>query len=280
MVFILRKLTVFFTAFFFVFSSIALSSERAMGTMREGEKKIFLINKLLEKAKKGDTQSQLRLAEQLASFSLPEYDHMAFRWVDIAAHSGDVDAQYLLGVFYLEGIGVEIDYLKAYQLFYSLSKKNNVLAQCKLAQMYYEGTGGIRDKKLGRKWIMEAAESGLPQADFLIKKWVKDDIVLTEEDFATTEGEEYLNAWMVYATKYESPYAYYYYGVVNFYGWGDKDQDIQEGIKYLKKAAQLKYFPAVQELNKIYAYEGFMYYDGDKATKNGLDNELTETQAY
>ncbi|MDR0611192.1 MAG: hypothetical protein LBG58_13865 [Planctomycetaceae bacterium] len=75
------------------------------------------------------------------------------------ANSGDTDAQFALGWFYLKGFGgPKKDAETAVTWFRKAAEKNNPYAQYKLAKCYEEGTGVIKDQTEANKWFLKAAE--------------------------------------------------------------------------------------------------------------------------
>ena len=57
------------------------------------------------------------------------------------AINGDVDAQYDLGLMYMEAIGTDKNYFKAFEWFYKAAQNGDIQAQRNLAIMYANGLG-------------------------------------------------------------------------------------------------------------------------------------------
>lgn len=69
-----------------------------------------------------------------------------------------------LGVNYLNGTGVTLDYKKAYSLFKEAADKGSARAQNNIGVMYANGYGIPKDYKQAAFWYQKAAEQGLVQA--------------------------------------------------------------------------------------------------------------------
>lgn len=87
-------------------------------------------------------------------------------WLEQRAKSGDVIAQYRLGVLYALGQGVQQDYQHAAQLFKTSAEGGVAEAQYNIAVMYGEGLGIGRDPTLAVQWYQKAAAQGNANAAF------------------------------------------------------------------------------------------------------------------
>lgn len=78
-----------------------------------------------------------------------------------AAKTGDAEAQHLLGLLLVEGIGVSKDENAAAQLYTDAAAKGNAGAMNNLGVMYSQGKGGLGQRDdLAVVWYRKAAESG------------------------------------------------------------------------------------------------------------------------
>lgn len=127
-----------------------------------------------KEAKKGSHEAQLNLAKALMQFSIPQYDKAAFYWATQSASRGNEEAKYLLGQFYYEGIGIPVNYDKAFEIFNDMALSGHSLSQYRLGKMYCEGHGIEQDDYLGKKWIMSAAEQGVEEAQTMVEIWEKE----------------------------------------------------------------------------------------------------------
>ena len=69
-------------------------------------------------------------------------------------------AQNNLGHMYYEGLGVEVDYKKAFELYTLAAEGGNATAQTAIGWMYYLGLGTDKDDEKSAKWTLEAAKQG------------------------------------------------------------------------------------------------------------------------
>ncbi|HEY9197716.1 MAG TPA: SPOR domain-containing protein [Gammaproteobacteria bacterium] len=82
------------------------------------------------------------------------------------AESGNVDAQFALGVIYNDGMGMEQDYLEANYWFLRAAEQNLPAAQYNLGNAYKNGTGMTTDPKMAVLWWRKAAEQDFGPAQF------------------------------------------------------------------------------------------------------------------
>lgn len=85
-----------------------------------------------------------------------------------AAEAGVPEAQYNLGVCYLNGQGVEADASIANSWFERAAKEGWVDAQFKLAYSYATGRGIKKDLELAHRWCLAAAEQGDTECQFIV----------------------------------------------------------------------------------------------------------------
>ena len=86
----------------------------------------------------------------------------AVQWKELAANSGNVDAQYFIGLCLREGYyGVEKDLTESFNYFKMAAEKGHQEAQKELSVAFNNGIGTAIDKKNGKKW-QNAAKDRLP----------------------------------------------------------------------------------------------------------------------
>ena len=138
---------------------IANSFSEAVNKLDIGsEKEAF--KSLSTLAKNGNVDSQTLLGEMYLDGIGTELDfEKAFFWLSKAAKS-DVEAQYLLGFMYENGLHVDHNNVKALSFYESSAQKGGLLAQFNVAMMYKEGKGGIKkDMNKAMMWLEKASLS-------------------------------------------------------------------------------------------------------------------------
>jgi len=110
--------------------------------------------------------------EKLSNYSLgvKAYTEGEFRrafdaW-SLGAYEGNSEAQYNLGVLYLEGHGVERNIEQAREWFMRAAEKSHVEAQYNLGHMSLSGMGVKKNVQAALLWWKLAAEGGYAQAQF------------------------------------------------------------------------------------------------------------------
>ena len=81
-----------------------------------------------------------------------------------AATLNNAQAQYHLGMMYLNGDGVKKDFKKSSKWFHKAANQNHAHAQCELGYAYYKGHGVKGDFATGFAWFMVSAENGSKKA--------------------------------------------------------------------------------------------------------------------
>ncbi|MGP0565789.1 MULTISPECIES: tetratricopeptide repeat protein [unclassified Nitrospina] len=94
-------------------------------------------------------------------------------WMPLA-WSGNADAQYQLGILYLNGQGVPLDTKKAAKWFLASALQGDVGAQYFLAELYRKGLGVDRDLEIAAAWYRKAAEQDYPDAQYRLGTWYAD----------------------------------------------------------------------------------------------------------
>ena len=93
-----------------------------------------------------------------------------FRKELASAGNGNHESQYKIGNMYTEGIGTNIDLVKAAEAFELSAQQGNAKAEYKLGLIHYEGTGVKTNKKAAYKWFKQAAEKSYPAAQYYLGK--------------------------------------------------------------------------------------------------------------
>lgn len=82
------------------------------------------------------------------------------------AESGNVEAQFGLGVIYNDGMGVEQDYAEANYWFLRAAEQGMAAAQYNLGNAYKNGTGMAPDPQMAVRWWRKAADQDFGPAQF------------------------------------------------------------------------------------------------------------------
>ena len=82
------------------------------------------------------------------------------------AMAGDVDAQFNLGVMYVNGYGVRQDYVKVREWYEKAAAQGNARAQFNLGNLYVNGEGVRQDYVKAREWYEKSAAQGSAEAQF------------------------------------------------------------------------------------------------------------------
>ena len=83
---------------------------------------------------------------------------------------GDSDAEYNLGMIYLNGEGIAIDSTEAIKWFKLSSAQNNMKADYQLALCLEKGIGISKDKNLAMYYYQKAADAGHRKAKEKVSK--------------------------------------------------------------------------------------------------------------
>jgi len=83
-----------------------------------------------------------------------------------AAEQGDAGAQFILGLMYATGQGVQKDYQQAVKWYRQAAEQGFAEAQSNLGVMYKNGQGVPQDYKEAIKWWERAAGQGIADAQF------------------------------------------------------------------------------------------------------------------
>lgn len=89
----------------------------------------------------------------------------ASQWLSLAAERGDVNAQYYLGILYMDGLGVQQDYSIALRLLLLAIKQGCTVAQTDIGYLFLQ-PGQHQDFIEARKWFLLAADNKDTMAQF------------------------------------------------------------------------------------------------------------------
>lgn len=168
----------------------------------------------------------------------------AVKWYTKAAEQGYAEAQNDLGYYY------EFDELnpkKAVEWYTKAAEQGLPMAQCNLGICYENGDGVEKNLEETVKWYTKAANQEYAKAQYLLGK-------AYDKGEGVAKNDSEAMKWYLKAVKNNYPQAAYYYGAMLLAGDKQKGvtKNIPEGVKYLRKAADLKNLDAIQALVGAY----------------------------
>jgi hypothetical protein len=105
----------------------------------------------------------------LAQQSLEEQEFLeAAKKIKQLAEQGHVQAQLRLGMLYVSGKGVQLNYVIAAQWFAKAAAQKVAEAQSYLGWLYANGYGVEQNDKLAGNYYLQAAEEGLAKDQYLV----------------------------------------------------------------------------------------------------------------
>lgn len=201
----------------------------------------------------------------------------AVKWYTKAAEQGNADAQNDLGYCYEFGEGVDKNLKEAVKWYTKAAEQGLPLAQCNLGACYENGDWVEKNLEEAVKWYTKAANQGYAKAQYYLGKAYDNGEGVAKNDSEAMK-------WYLKAVKNNYPQAAYYYGGMLLEGNKQKGitKNIPEGVKYLRKAADLKNLDAINSLvgayyskmtgendfgiSKYLSYANIMYIDNQLVT--------------
>jgi TPR repeat protein len=105
------------------------------------------------------------LDDGLAAYTAGDYQRAFDAWKPLA-EAGDADAQYNIGLLYMNGQGVAKNSRFARQLFMAAAEQGQPDAQYNLGLMYYQGNTVFRSNKDAFTWWQKAAAQNHAPAQY------------------------------------------------------------------------------------------------------------------
>jgi TPR repeat protein len=96
-----------------------------------------------------------------------------YNLVKQSAEAGDLESEFILGLLYSEGYGVEKNSEKAIYWLRAAATQQHGYAQCTFGYMLFLGWGGWgaeKDEKQGMAWLEDSAKNGNQMAKAAIEK--------------------------------------------------------------------------------------------------------------
>jgi len=102
----------------------------------------------------------MNLASGISAFEAKEFAK-AFKFLSPLAEDGNAQAQYRLAVMYQNGLGHVRNDMMAFKWMRAAAEQGEALAQHGLGFMYMQGECVPKNEKLAAEWFRRAAEQGL-----------------------------------------------------------------------------------------------------------------------
>ena len=171
----------------------------------------------------------------------------AVKWYTKAAEQGYTEAQNDLGYCYEFGEGVDKNLKEAVKWYTKAAEQGLPLAQCNLGACYENGDWVEKNLEEAVKWYTKAANQGYAKAQYYLGK-------AYDKGEGVAKNDSEAMKWYLKAVKNNYPQAAYYYGGMLLNGNKQKGitKNIPEGVKYLRKAADLKNLDAINSLVGAY----------------------------
>ena len=192
---------------------------------------------LLERAERGDVEAMFRLGIRYDQENGERDIVEAVKWYKKAAGLGHRDAQHVLGVLYVTGDGVPIDFAEAEKWLLKSAEQGNTAAQHDLALMYRNQKN---DHEASLKWLLKSAEAGNVAAQLQMSKVYGLGIGV---DVSPQDAFK----WCERAANQGDALAQYNLGVYYYNGDGVA-RDREKAIEWLKKADAQGYESAKRAL--------------------------------
>ena len=155
-----------------------------------------------------------------------------------AADEGHLESIYSLGLCYANGRGTEQDPDTAYKLLAYAVDNGHVLAAKKLGEYLYWGECLPKDKAKGFQYLKYAADNG----DAYSMAIVGEDYIRgvgAYEGWGPAKDQDLGREYLEKSCELDSPYGLFLVGNKYKYGFDGFPENLEYGVKLLKKAAEL-----------------------------------------
>lgn len=115
------------------------------------------------------------------SYIPDESDKAAVAWLEESAKRGHGNAEYLLGIFYWNGIAVPADKTKGFELIRRAAMHGVPNAQYHLAMIYELGLERPADPQSANEWLQRAMDNGNTDAAFILAMKYADGIDMPKD---------------------------------------------------------------------------------------------------
>jgi TPR repeat protein len=208
-------------------------------------------------AENGDAEAQYTLGMMFLNGDYTE----AAKWLRKAAEQGIAEAQFNLGVMYYKGQGIPLDYAEAENWLRKAAEQGHAEAQFKLGEAYITVPGIPQDKAEAVKWYRKAAEQGHAAAQSTLGLLYR---------VGSSVPQDFAEALKWTRKSAEQGYALGQYSLGQMYDNGvGVPQDKAEAVKWYRNAADQGYNVAQMALGHYYEVEAtpqdyitaYMWYD-------------------
>ncbi|RHZ64741.1 hypothetical protein Glove_320g194 [Diversispora epigaea] len=178
-----------------------------------------------------------------------------------------------LAYMYLDGLGVEKDTKKAFQIFYKLAAKGSLLALNPIAYCYDEGIGVEKNEEKAFELYLKSAEKGSLAAQNNVRVCYECGIGITKDE---AKGFQ----WIIKSAVAGNIDAMYNAGCFYNNGIG-VDKDEKEAFKWFLKAAEKGFSLSQHYLGKYFKYGYGTNVDQKKAFewfKKAAENDHADSQ--
>lgn len=221
------------------------------------------ISEVQEAAERGDPQAQFSLGLWYLQDTGGKKDaEQARRWWLKAAEQGHVKAQTNIGVMYERGEGVAKDDQQALAWYRKSAEQGYAPAQLNIGMNYLNGRGVPQDDKQAVTWFRKSAEQGNPQAQYNLG-WM----------YSLGRGvekneEKAFEFWSKSANQNEVR-AQFNLGIIYEEGHG-VPKNVKQAAYWYKKAAELGDTKARTKLEQLDKVNGSLKHDGTPTTDSTL----------
>ena len=104
----------------------------------------------------------LRLAEY---FNMKNEEAASAMWYQKAADMGSAEAYFQLGLYYMQGYGVEKNLTRAFKETMQAARRGNASAQFNIASFYKHGIGTQPNKEQALYWYQQSVKNNPSHAE-------------------------------------------------------------------------------------------------------------------
>lgn len=229
------------------------------------------------KAEQGDPEAQYMLGVAFINgMETPRNYSEALEWITKAANQGSADAQSELGRIYRAGEVITVDHDRSTYWFSKAAKSGNAQAQYELGRLYQQGLIVPRDLKKSRQWFERASLNGHSAAQYEFAE------ILITENLPQSKDNPDAVKWLAAASKQGHLKANLLLGnayAKGYYGLSKNDELARKftsvaGNEYRARATGGDSQSQVLWADLLYEYDLGKYVEGYSFVDEDLDDEL------